>query len=481
MLEKLKIMILVTHAHHLGPFWMIMKSVKLITKIFILISKLSESDSPVFIIIEKYDYYLKDRISFDEFYSEFLSPSLITNRKYKNDLSNINTNSLDLLLTNIKDRYDSYRRHWDLGNEQEARKERKEAILVASEIVKKLEDIRENISIKKYNTTVNTIANNDAVIIRDSVQDLSLRNEDWDVLLDSIKSKKCIPFLGAELFSPWLPIEGKSSGEWTKDLSEQWTEEYGYPFEDSSQLSRVTQFIAIDNGDLMYPKKMIGKMLREIDSPNFAATEFNDTPYAVLADLNLPIYITTNYDHFMEAALEKRNEKKTVTSENCRWNDKVKMYLKRAGMESLFGRGSKYKPTPDTPLVYHLHGDMDIPQSMVLTERDYIDFIINISIEGERAILPSAMLKELATSSLLFIGYNLEEMNFRIIFQGVLGLQVGDLRETSVAVQLPPRLTSDKEKKALKYLQEYTKGMNVHVYWGNISDFCRELRQRLVI
>jgi hypothetical protein len=155
------------------------------------------------------------------------------------------------------------------------------------------------------------------------------------------------------------------------------------------------------------------------------------------------------------------------------------MYLKRAGIESVFAKGGKYKPIPDAPLVYHLHGDMDIPQSMVLTEKDYIDFIINISIEGEKGILPSALLRELATSSLLFIGYNLEEINFRIIFQCVLGLQVGDLRETSVAVQLPPRLTLDKEQRALRYLQEYTKGMNVHVYWGNSTKFCRDLRQRL--
>lgn len=63
-------------------------------------------------------------------------------------------------------------------------------------------------------------------------------------------------------------------------------------------------------------------------------------------------------------------------------------------------------------------------------------------------------------------------MNFRIIFQCILGLQVGDLRETSIAVQLGPRLTSDKEKKAVNYL-------NVHVYWGNSLDFCKDLRQRL--
>ncbi len=46
--------------------------------------------------------------------------------------------------------------------------------------------------------------------------------------------------------------------------------------------------------------------------------------------------------------------------------------------------------------------------------------------------------KKLATSSLFFIVYNLEEMNFRIIFQCILGLQVGDLRETSIAVPARP-------------------------------------------
>lgn len=271
---------------------------------------MSESSGLIFIIIEKYDDYLRDRISFDEFYNNVLSPLLISNRRYKNDLE-INTDSLDLLSTNIKDRYDAYRRHWDLGNEQEARKERKETILVAGEIVKKLEYIRDNLSAKEFNAG-NINANNNVVIPKDNEQDLNLRKEDWDALLDSIRAKKCIPFLGPELFSPWLPLKDKLSEQWTRNLSEQWTNEYGYPFEDSSQLSRVTQFIAIDKGDSMYPKKVLSKMMREISSPDFVLTEFDDTPFATIADLDLPIYVTTNYDHFLETALENRNRKKRL-------------------------------------------------------------------------------------------------------------------------------------------------------------------------
>src|SRR3712207_8244305 len=33
---------------------------------------------------------------------------------------------------------------------------------------------------------------------------------------------------------------------------------------------------------------------------------------------------------------------------------------------------SSYQPSADKPLVYHLHGYTDIPQTMVLTESDYL-------------------------------------------------------------------------------------------------------------
>ena len=74
-----------------------------------------------------------------------------------------------------------------------------------------------------------------------------------------------------------------------------------------------------------------------------------------------------------------------------------------------------YNPTASQPLVYHLYGDLGVPQSMVLTEKDYFDFLMNIYREDEKLILPSVIRKALATSSLLFTGYKIDDLSFRIM------------------------------------------------------------------
>lgn len=415
---------------------------------------------------ENYNYY--DRLSLDELYDSVLLPSLIkltTEPKFKNDLGDSNIESLDSLLINIKDKFRAYAQNNDLGNELEARKERKDITLVAGQIRKKLEIILEGLPArgKKTDEDVNKESNLKLDLI---AKDLSLEEEDWDELIYRIKKQQCVPFIGSDIWSSNSPLS---------NLAEDWTTLYDYPFEDSSQLSRVAQFIAVEKGNQMYPKRMLSKMLTEIKPPDFS--KVNDSPYLILASLNLPIYITTNYDHILEEALKFKNKK--PKSEICRWYDKLGEYLENAGKYSIFKEG--YKPSSEEPLVYHLHGDMDVPQSLVLTERDYIQFVINLSKEKEKDILPSAVRSALATSSLIFIGYSLEEINFRIIFQGVLGLQVGDLRETSISVQLPPRLSDNKQKKALKYLREYIKDKQVHVYWGDSEGFFNDLSKHLLI
>ena len=60
---------------------------------------------------------------------------------------------------------------------------------------------------------------------------------------------------------------------------------------------------------------------------------------------------------------------------------------------------------------------------MVLTERNYIDFVINLNKNDEKLTLPSTIRTALAAaSSLLFIGYSFEDLTFRVIFQGVISL-----------------------------------------------------------
>jgi hypothetical protein len=293
---------------------------------------------------------------------------------------------------------------------------------------------------------------------------MGLSDEDWEELLYAIKDKKCTPFIGAGACAPWLPLG--------KDVARDWASKHNYPLEDSYQLSRVAQFLAIENGNDLYPKNVLSRELKQKKSPEFSLEEHRNTPYAVLADLNLPIYITTNYDHFMEAALKSKG--KEPVSEFCRWNN----YAEAAGIESKLLKKSKYQPTVSQPLVYHLHGDIDVPQSMVLTENDYIDFIVTLSRGDDNSLVPPIIRRTFADTILLFIGYSLEDINFRIIFRNIVDFLGVRFQLQSIAVLLPPKyLSGDKVDQAQKYLDQYTKNIfKIHVYWGDASEFSAELR-----
>src|SRR5436309_1887870 len=76
-----------------------------------------------------------------------------------------------------------------------------------------------------------------------------LRENDWKVLLRRLKEGTCTPFLGAGACFGILPLGAEIAGEWAK--------EYGYPFEDATDLVRVAQYVSIDFNDGTYPKDLI--------------------------------------------------------------------------------------------------------------------------------------------------------------------------------------------------------------------------------
>lgn len=289
----------------------------------------------------------------------------------------------------------------------------------------------------------------------------TLSDRDWENLMRRIKEKKCTPFIGAGACAGTLPLGS--------EISREWAEKYNYPLNDKWDLARVSQFMAVDQDD-MFPKENIQRKFRVIGPPDFAQL---DEPHALLADLNLPIYITTNYDSFMFLAL--KNRERDPKRELCRWNGFVEMEEK-----SVFASG--YSPTSANPLVYHLHGHYDLPQSLVLTEDDYLDFLVRLS--SDQKLLPPAIQGALAGTSLLFIGYSLSDWNFRVLFRGLVGSLGASLGYTGVAVQLAPNATDDVENgqaRAQHYLDTYfetIQKIKVRVYWGDIREFTVELRQR---
>jgi hypothetical protein len=284
----------------------------------------------------------------------------------------------------------------------------------------------------------------------------NLDDSDWEMLLDRIRTGKCTPFLGAGVNYGFLPTGGA--------IASRWALQHGYPLADAEDLARVAQFVAINKRDPMYPKDKILREFRENAKPqDFAAA---DNPLGILAELPLPIYITTNYDNCLYEALKLKGKKPRL--ELCRWNSSLE------GTPSVFSAESGFIPTKEEPVIFHLHGHQDIAESLVLTEDDYLEFLVNLSKKKE--LLAPRIQEALASTSLLFIGYRMADWDFRVLLHGILTATTKSLRRLSISVQLAPEFQDeDKCSKAQCYLESYFGEIQVRVYWGTARAFAGKL------
>jgi hypothetical protein len=287
---------------------------------------------------------------------------------------------------------------------------------------------------------------------------IDLKEQIWEILLERIREKKCTPFLGAGACAGALPLGG--------ELSRHLADAQNYPFEDRADLLRVAQYIAVKS-DQRRAKALVLDRLKKASPPTYINPpdfESDDEPHATLAALGLPLYLTTNYDDFMTRSLVaiEREPRREV----CRWHPGLRK------IPSVFETEPGYKATPANPLVFHLHGYDKEADSLVLTEDDYLKFLINIARDPN--LLPPRVQDGISASTLLFIGYRLADWNFRVLFQ----MLRPDPDYISIAVLLPPAANEPSPEEAQQYLDEYYGAMNLKVFWGTAREFSSELGKR---
>jgi hypothetical protein len=171
----------------------------------------------------------------------------------------------------------------------------------------------------------------------------------------------------------------------------------------------------------------------------------------------------------MERAL--RLKEKDPKLELCQWNELVR------GWQSAFKTNPKWRPDRESPVVFHLHGYKDVPDSLVLTEDDYVDFLI----EDQAEILPKRIHEAFAGDSLLFLGYGLGDWNFRVLFRTLSSYMRKAIRPAHVSVQLVPlgeSVPAERKAAVLRYLDKYFGDLKIGVYWGTCRQFTHELRDR---
>ncbi|HSJ52770.1 MAG TPA: CHAT domain-containing protein, partial [Anaerolineae bacterium] len=311
--------------------------------------------------------------------------------------------------------------------------------------------------------------------------------EKWPDLLRNIERARCTPILGPALSEALVGSR--------REIAQKWADNYQFPMASHQRedLPQVAQYLAVNQSDV-YVRDELGEYLRteilrrygdelpaEMQAANLeelihaagAWQRVHDLAEAhrVLAGLPFPILITTEPTSLLEDALSAAGKEPHV--EICRWNDHVQW------LPSIYDEEPDYRPTPQRPLVYHLFGRIDCPDSLVLTEDDYFDYLIGLT--SNKKLVPGAVLRALADTALLFLGFHMDDWNFRVLFRSIMS-QEGRARRgryAHVAVQIDPEEGRILEpQRARRYLESYFQDADISIYWGGVEDFVRELQQR---
>jgi SIR2-like protein len=137
-----------------------------------------------------------------------------------------------------------------------------------------------------------------------------------------------------------------------------------------------------------------------------------------------------------------------------------------------------YWPTVEEPLVFHIFGSLQYPESVVLSEDEYFEFLRTTGRNLDA--IPPAVRSAFADSALLFLGFRMEDWDFRVLFRSIMSQEGGSRRDwhAHVAAQIDPEegLTLEPEG-ARRYFERYFD--RVSVYWGSVESFLTELHKRI--
>ncbi len=311
----------------------------------------------------------------------------------------------------------------------------------------------------------------------------------WDSICSRVRTGEFIPILGPDLAEDIL------GG--TNELASKLAEEHGFPLaeNDRADLAKVTQYItthqdrnfaqdAVQNRFLLQIAEHVGdntnsnagKSLSELLDLALARCRSNeDHPYTILSHLNASIYLNASPDTMLFRSLKAAEKKpEAVFGDWRRTGDKVP---KEPEPENI-------TPTPEAPWVYQVFGVFGKRETLVLTEDDFMDYLIATSTDK---LMPRKVRGSLLQNSLLFLGFRVDDLRFRVLFRLIMTMQGTEtLRNYShVGVQINPDEHSFADvERARKYIESYFQegkggAPSISIYWGTAADFLKELRKRL--
>ena len=308
----------------------------------------------------------------------------------------------------------------------------------------------------------------------------------WKAICSSVRSGRFIPILGPEL--------GEDIFGGTSELAGNLADKHAFPLSphERTDLAKVAQVICVEQKRSYacdaIQNEFLAQIRRRLDETKFDASQASmpalldaavnqcrsncEHPYRVLSELPASIYVNASYEPMLVRVLKAEGKNAEPVFTSWRGEDVPQK-----------PQPQNPKPTPESPWVYHVFGIFGKPNSMVLTEDDFFDYLIATS---RLDLLLPTLVGQLMQSSLLFLGFRLEDWRFRVLLRMIVtrpGTRtLRDLAHVGVQVNPGEQSVADVNK-ARKYIESYFQGGDdspeISIYWGSPTDFLNQLRENL--
>ncbi len=310
--------------------------------------------------------------------------------------------------------------------------------------------------------------------------------EFWPYLMPYIEAGHVAAFIGPRLNSGLL-IDNKNAAQ-------KIAEKFKYPLVDRENLARVTQFVrdpviarqeyvrilrdslpghleaelTEEQKSQIKPKTTLSEMVRILGWSERVQRIHEGEIYHQLAQMRIPLTITTNVDNFMVEAMKSTGL--SPRRMGPRWAQD------QAGSPQF---ALEPEPSRDEPVIIHLNGydeDEEQIKHLVLSEDDYLEHFVRLSRDQEY-LLPSNLLGLLSHYHFLFLGFHLHDWEFRVTLQGLVRqiAQTGIEDKLHIGVQLEEEETLN-TKEAMDALARYMgRRHHIDIYWGGCQQFVNEM------
>lgn len=252
-------------------------------------------------------------------------------------------------------------------------------------------------------------------------------------MAEKVEKQECVLFLGSAIHAPSTKGPCKYpkglgppiGNELSRLLAHQTRYARVFPRQDKTNLLRTSQHY-----ESTFSRH---SLIEEIEKQIHRGKEPSPALRA-LALLNFPLVITTNYDQLYERTLEELIAARRVEATDYT----VSIYSPDKNAPTV-PCPPLNKLTSRNPFILKIHGDISQPASIVITDEDYIKFIMRMGDRDGQDPVGNNVRAHLMKWPTLFIGYSLKDYNLRVLFRTLRReLAPGQLYPTAYSIDFRP-------------------------------------------